>query len=175
MRMPARNRMLPNFGHCLVEYKDMRFLIMDRPSKSNIVQFVEELKKCDVHDVIRVCEPTYNSDLLIKEGINVTDWQFDDGAAPPRNVVDAWLELLKSRFHEHPGTTIAIHCVAGLGRAPVLVAIALIEAGMKYEDAVNHIRKNRRGAINSKQLEYLEKYKPHKILNNKDKSGCCLQ
>ena len=41
MRMPARNRMLPNFGHCLVEYKDMRFLIMDRPSKANIVQFVE--------------------------------------------------------------------------------------------------------------------------------------
>lgn len=35
---------------------------------------------------------------------------------------------------------IAVHCVAGLGRAPVLVAIALIEAGMKFEDAVEMIR-----------------------------------
>ena len=33
--------MLPNFGHCLVEYNEMRFLIMDRPSKANITQFVE--------------------------------------------------------------------------------------------------------------------------------------
>jgi len=175
MKMPTGNRMLPNFGHCLVEYKEMRFLIMDRPSKANIAQFVEELKKCGVCDVIRVCEPTYNSELLTKEGINVVDWQFDDGAAPPRTVVQSWLEFLKSRFCENPGATIAIHCVAGLGRAPVLVALALIEGGMKYEDAVDHIRRKRRGAINSKQLEYLERYKPMKIFRVKDKEkGCCL-
>lgn len=34
----------------------------------------------------------------------------------------------------------AVHCVAGLGRAPVMVAIALIELGMKYEEAVETIR-----------------------------------
>lgn len=154
----------------------MRFLIMDRPSKANIGQFVQELKKCEVCDVIRVCEPTYNSELLTKEGINVVDWQFDDGAAPPKAVVQSWLEFLKSRFQENPGATIAIHCVAGLGRAPVLVALALIESGMKYEDAVDYIRRRRRGAINSKQLEYLEKYKPMKLLKGKDKDkGCCIQ
>jgi len=169
--------MLPNFGHCLVEYKNMRFLIMDRPSKANLPQFIEELKKCDVHDVIRVCEPTYQSETLTKEGISVTDWQFDDGCAPPSSVVRSWLEFLKSRFNENPGTTIAIHCVAGLGRAPVLVALALIEGGMKYEDAVEFIRQRRRGAINSKQLEYLEKYKPLKLLKDKQNKGqnCCMQ
>lgn len=41
---------------------------------------------------------------------------------------------------ENSGPCLAVHCVAGLGRAPVLVAIALIEAGMKYEDAVEMIR-----------------------------------
>ena len=44
------------------------------------------------------------------------DWFFDDGAAPPRELVERWLKLLKERFSEDPGTTIAIHCVAGLGR-----------------------------------------------------------
>ena len=91
-------------------------------------------------------------------------------------MVQAWLDLLKSRFRESSGATIAIHCVAGLGRAPVLVALALIESGMKYEDAVEYIRRRRRGAINSKQLQYLEKYKPVKLFKGKEKEkGCCIQ
>ena len=88
-------------------------------------------------------------------------------------MVESWLDFLKSTFRENPGATIAIHCVAGLGRAPVLVALALIECGMKYEDAVQYIRQRRRGAINSKQLEYLEKYKPAKLFKGKDKEKAC--
>ncbi|KAL3772542.1 hypothetical protein ACHAWU_006740 [Discostella pseudostelligera] len=56
--------------------------------------------------------------------------------------------------------TIAVHCVAGLGRAPVLVAIALMEyERMDAVDAVMRIRSLRRGAINETQLQYLEGYK----------------
>lgn len=55
-------------------------------------------------------------------------------------VVDEWFELLKNRFRESPDACVAVHCVAGLGRAPVLVAVALIELGLKFEDAVALIR-----------------------------------
>ena len=87
------------------------------------------------------------------------------------------VELLKNRFRESPDACVAVHCVAGLGRAPVLVALALIELGLKYEDAVALIRDKRRGAINSKQLAYLEKYRPKSRLKlkNGQKNSCCVQ
>ncbi|KAJ2815831.1 hypothetical protein GGI24_005924, partial [Coemansia furcata] len=56
--------------------------------------------------------------------------------------------------------TIAVHCVAGLGRAPVLVAVALIEKGMDPLDSIEHVRHKRRGAFNNRQITYLaDQYK----------------
>ena len=46
--------------------------------------------------------------------------------------------------------------------------MALIEAGMAPLDAVIFIREKRRGAINAKQLKFLEAYKRR----GKDKKGC---
>lgn len=74
-----------------------------------------------------------------------------------------WLQLLEknkqiaetARDEGLPVPTIAVHCVAGLGRAPVLVAIGLIEMGMKPLDAIEFIRSKRRGAFNKPQISYL--------------------
>ena len=92
---------------------------------------------------------------------------FDDGASPPSDIIDKWRALIRSTFDGVKSSTeelsrpcIAIHCVAGLGRAPVLVAIALIENGMDAVQAVKFIREKRRGAINAVQLNYLIDYKP---------------
>ncbi|KAK0079409.1 hypothetical protein PV325_001307 [Microctonus aethiopoides] len=160
-----------------IEYKNMKFLITDRPNDQTIHTFIQELKKHNVKEVVRVCEPTYKVDELKSEGIDVLDLVFDDGTSPPNEVVDDWFELLKNRFRETPEACVAVHCVAGLGRAPVLVALALIELGLKYEDAVALIREKRRGAINAKQLAYLEKYRPKSRLKlkNGQKNSCCVQ
>ncbi|XP_046672122.1 PRL-1 phosphatase isoform X1 [Homalodisca vitripennis] len=177
---------------CEIEYKNMKFLITDRPTDQTIQHYIQqvnlttvrkigpwlqELKKHKVRDVVRVCEPTYKVDELSTEGISVTDLAYDDGTSPPSEVVDEWFELLKKRFKEEPEACVAVHCVAGLGRAPVLVALALIELGMRYEDAVELIRQKRRGAINAKQLQFLEKYRPKSRLKlrNGHKNSCTIQ
>lgn len=119
--------------------------------------------------MVRVCEPTYNKEVLVNAGVAVHDWPFPDGGVPPKAVVQNWLQLVDDRFGNlaeggrevktGQPPTIAVHCVAGLGRAPVLVAIALIEAGMSPLDAVEFVRKYRRGAFNSVQIGYLDSYK----------------
>lgn len=160
---------------CEINFKYMRFLITDRPTDATMDRFIEELKLHQCHDVVRVCDPTYQTDSLQKEGIRVLDWAFDDGTAPPADICDQWFHLLKTRFTEEPGSCVAVHCVAGLGRAPVLVALALMECGMKYEDAVEFIRTRRRGAINAKQIAYLEKYRPKSRLKIKNgQKPCCI-
>lgn len=57
----------------------------------------KELKKHNVLDVVRVCEPTYKVEELLKEGIEVTDLVFDDGTFPPSEIVDRWFDLLRKR------------------------------------------------------------------------------
>uniref|UniRef100_A0A8C5PJJ7 Tyrosine specific protein phosphatases domain-containing protein n=1 Tax=Leptobrachium leishanense TaxID=445787 RepID=A0A8C5PJJ7_9ANUR len=156
--MARMNRLAP----VEIAYKNIRFLITHNPTKATFKQIhrgAEEVRYYGT-TVVRVCEATYDTTLVEKEGIQVLDWPFDDGATPSSQIVDDWLNLLKAKFCEVPGCCVAVHCVTGLGRAPVLVALALIECGMKYEDAVQFIRQTCRGAFNSKQLLYLEKYRP---------------
>ena len=118
----------------------------------------------NVKHVVRVCDPTYDASVFESAGITVHDMPFSDGEPPPADVINAWLSVSKTSNKE---SCVAVHCVAGLGRAPVLVAISLIEGGMEPLDAVAYIRKHRRGAINSKQMKFLEEYKSHS-------SGCCV-
>lgn len=63
-----------------------------------IFAFRQELKKHNVKDVVRVCEPTYQVEELRKEGIDVTDLVFDDGTFPPSDIVEQWFDLLRRRY-----------------------------------------------------------------------------
>jgi len=150
---------LPN-PPSLVENPNYRFLIFDAPNDENLPLYITEFKKHNVHHLVRACDPTYAVDPLKSINITVHDMPFPDGGPPSDEVVDKWLSLLRSTYKEDEKETIGVHCVAGLGRAPVLVAIALIEGGMNPLQAVTYIRERRRGSINMKQLHWLKNYKP---------------
>lgn len=134
------------------------FIIMDAPTDQNLGAYISDLKTHKVGAVVRACEPSYSIEPLTKAGIDVKDLAYDDGAPPPQTIVGKWLEVVLEQTSK--SNSIAVHCVAGLGRAPVLVAIALIESGMEAMDAVEFIRKRRRGAINQRQLKFLMSYTP---------------
>ena len=160
----------------LTKTSPMKFLIMDAPRQSNLHLYIKEMRKHSVTDVVRVCEPTYQGAELQQAGISLHDMEYPDGHSPPQPVIDQWLALVDKVFFSESGgdKCISVHCVAGLGRAPVMVAIAMIEFG-NYDpvEAVSMIRRHRRGAINEKQLLYLEGYKKT-YRKSSAEAGCCV-
>lgn len=155
----------------LVTQEHASFVIMDAPTDENLHQYIEVLQKHNVKAVVRVCDSTYDKTRLEELGMEVVDLPFPDGDAPPDKVISTWLDLCEKYFGASKGgnISVAVHCVAGLGRAPLLVAIALMERGLAGFDAVELIRTKRRGAINKRQLKYVESYKP-----TRNKKGCLV-
>ncbi|RKP03730.1 hypothetical protein CXG81DRAFT_4932, partial [Caulochytrium protostelioides] len=132
------------------------FLITDCPAPAALSAYADQLDGADCADVVRLCEPTaYDAGALGARGCTVHDeMAFEDGGVPLPFQVTAWRQLCQQ--DELAGmTTIAVHCYSGIGRAPLMVAVALIDAGVAVDEAVDYIRKARRGAINRKQLAWL--------------------
>lgn len=163
-------------------YPELKFVIMEQPKPAQVQHTLQALKKFDVTHVTRVCEEhefDYNPEFE-EHGIACHAWPFPDGYSPPDVIITEWLALCDSVAKENEKakqkpdkngsgrSAIAIHCVAGLGRAPLMVALAFIEAGMTSEQAVMMLREKRKGCINATQLTFLKNHK-----RQKSSGGCC--
>ncbi|KAI9365647.1 protein-tyrosine phosphatase-like protein, partial [Pilaira anomala] len=147
---------------------NQKFLLLDAPTQTTLPKYIDVFKKENVSDLIRICHrPSQNNntdneydaqELEKNTGIKVSDdIRFEDGGVPSKEAIESWLSLAeKTRQNQ---TTIGVHCIAGIGRAPVLIAISLIEDGMDPLDAITYIRKYRRGALNKNQVRFIDKYK----------------
>ena len=110
---------------------------------------------------------------------------FPDGQLPEQSTIDLWLKIVDEFFAEvadkagdkqldsktptkvnrrgskmdNPGggqpKRIGVHCVAGLGRAPLLVALALVHKGCSRINAIELIRSKRPGSLNMVQANFL--------------------
>lgn len=115
--------------------------------------------------------------------------QFPDGHLPSKELIKQWLATVDEFFakgKQGPEATlekraktedssqglerrntapkadvrrIGVHCLAGLGRAPFFVAIALVNNGCTPINAIDLIRKNRPGAFNLAQCNYILEFK----------------
>ena len=122
-----------------ISYENMRFLITHNPTNATLNKFTEELKKYGVTTLVRVCDATYDKAPAEKEGIHVLDWPFDDGAPPPNH--SRW--LAKPTKNQISWRTRLLCCSAlccRIGKG-TCTSCTCFECGMKYEDAVQFIRK----------------------------------
>eukprot|EP00397_Hematodinium_sp_SG-2012_P025250 GEMP01026360.1.p1 GENE.GEMP01026360.1~~GEMP01026360.1.p1 ORF type:complete len:162 (+),score=16.69 GEMP01026360.1:1874-2359(+) len=152
----------------LVEYKTHTFLIMDAPDEQFEDRWILALSEHKADTLVCTTERTYPVQAFADNGITVVDLYFPDGTPPPEAVIGRWLDLIFTG--PSAKKCVGIHCLAGLGRAPALVAIALMELGMESPtDAILYIRKQRPGAISARQVQFLNAYVPSRLSNN----SCC--
>ncbi|KAJ3037193.1 Protein tyrosine phosphatase type IVA 1 [Rhizophlyctis rosea] len=133
-----------------VEFRNLHFVILDCHTKENLNLYMEELNSRSVTDIVRLCEPTYDSVRLTSQLIACHDWPFKDGGVNPRSTLQSFLSLCDNGFasigsKDTPdGPATAIHCVARL------------DPSMTPLDPIDYVRcRRRRGTFDSVQLTYL--------------------
>lgn len=111
---------------CLLMYSIIqdKYLIIDCPTEATLPKYLEIFKQQNVTQVVRICDAanTYDAQKLESEGITVHDEiKFQDGGVPDQPAVDKWLQLTNESRD-----VIGVHCVSGIGRAPVSILFILI-------------------------------------------------
>ncbi|KAJ1930390.1 hypothetical protein IWQ60_000327 [Tieghemiomyces parasiticus] len=164
----------------------LNFLITECPTPTHLAHYVRTLRAAGVTDVVKVCDASYDHEVLERQFIQVHTLNYpDDGGRPPTPaVVETWLNLVRRRAsqaeamgHHFPPDapyrqTIAIHCVAGLGRAPLLVALALVDVGMTPMEAVKLVQRKRRGALYNHHVDYVVQFARQRQLELTREASC---
>ena len=65
----------------------------------------------------------------------------------------------KTTKSKKPVKRIGVHCLAGLGRAPIFVALAFVNNGCSPQNAIDLIRVHRKGAFNLAQVYFILEFK----------------
>lgn len=107
---------------------NQKFLLLDAPTRKTLPTYIDVFQRENVSDLIRICHrPSVNNnkdneydaeELESMTGIKVNDdIKFEDGGVPSNEAIQSWLNLAQKAKENQ--TTIGVHCIAGIGRAPV--------------------------------------------------------
>jgi protein-tyrosine phosphatase len=132
----------------------LKVIVGASPTNITLNQFNKFIIENKVTDVFCFNEIAYDSQKIV-DNINFHYMVFSDGSYPSNDLIKKFDKLL-DKILKKPNPCLIFHCVAGLGRAPIMLAYIMVSR-YKYspEDAIGIIRYRRKGSINSKQLSWL--------------------
>ncbi|EPB92952.1 hypothetical protein HMPREF1544_00026 [Mucor circinelloides 1006PhL] len=98
---------------------NQKFLLLDAPTQRTLPKYIDAFKQENVSDLIRICHRPYDAEELEKTtGIKVNDdIKFEDGGVPSPEAISRWLEIVEKA--KEKDTAVGVHCIAGIGRAPL--------------------------------------------------------
>lgn len=144
------------------QFRDMtiildKFLAMSCPSSYKIDNIINELKKKNIKNVIRLNKDTsYDKNLFQDNNIIIHDLYFEDMTTPTIHIIKKFLNIIS----KYPVEEIfAIHCKAGIGRTGILICIYLIlKLNFKPKYAITYLRIMRPSSIMYHQGLFLESF-----------------
>lgn len=153
----------------LIPIKEHKFLITSSPDTFGDISFYSDILKTNkINSVISLIPISKKL-----EDFDTYTLHYDDGDFPPESVTNTFDKIINNIILKYNVLNIAIHCKAGLGRSPTIIAYFLIKY-LNYQpiDAINYIRNYIPHCINTRQLTYLLGLQSKNVLNKK-KFICC--
>lgn len=133
----------------------INYLLSSCPNDNEIEQYSTLLKQNNIKYLVNFSDTKYS--LMNFDNIEYRNILIEDGSIPNENQLYQWKKICNDCINENKN--IALHCLSGMGRAPSMLCISLIEyEGYNNIDAVELVRKKRKGSINSLQLKYILNY-----------------
>ncbi|MBI28585.1 MAG: hypothetical protein CFH21_01039 [Alphaproteobacteria bacterium MarineAlpha5_Bin11] len=115
---------------------------------STVVSLVEDSEFKELYDKKDFVRHVYSNNL---KWIHLP---IEDLKAPDQKFIDKWQAtktLIKNDLMS--GKNIVLHCMGGKGRSGTVAAILLLEFKEHHKDVIKIVRKNRKGAIETKDQE----------------------
>lgn len=111
------------------------------------------LKRMGITLLINLTEHDFPADALRRHGLKGFAVKIEDRRAPPL----LWAKLLLAKMERflRDGETIAVHCLAGLGRTGTVLCAWLIREGLTAEEALRRLRAIDPGFVQSREQEDL--------------------
>ena len=138
-----------------IHYKDIKIFISKSPSENDMNKTIDFLNNNNIKSVVRLCEPIY--DMFKLKDINFYELPFEDGSIPSDEIIKQWVDIINNT-----NDNILVHCMAGQGRAPMMAAIAMLDMGVNRYEAIKTIRDIIPTCINTRQLQFIIRYKSKK-------------
>lgn len=141
-----------------VKYNNVNFCIFPAPTNKNAFEYAQKLDEVGVKHIVHLAELEYDKQIFERNGITFYELSFADGGTPSSEQLLIWYKLLDNFFNTEKNIVVGIHCKASVGRAPLMIAIALIYLyGLDDVDSVIIVRDKVKYALNINQLNFLAK------------------
>jgi atypical dual specificity phosphatase len=88
---------------------------------------------------------------LAQAGLVVLHEPIPDFTAPDAATLSRCVAFVTSRWAD--GHSVAVHCIAGIGRTGTVLAACLVSTGVAPEEAIRTVRRQRPGSIETVEQE----------------------
>lgn len=147
----------------IILFGNFKYVVSPSPNPSSIYDYKDFLLSNGVTTIVKLCREKMYEEL---KDINILDIPIEDGSVPDIQEMKQWIDIIKKEKNNVNG--IAVHCISGLGRAPLFVCVGLIKVEkMGALDAISLVRSKIPYALNSKQLKFIFELE-------KTNNSCCI-